>query len=77
MKLLKHKHVVILREVLQSSKHIYIVLELVTGGELFDRIGMMSALHEGYMCVCVCILVFDYFSNTTHIHNTYSASQAV
>ena len=39
MKILKHKHVVQLREVLQSSKHIYIVLELITGGELFDRIG--------------------------------------
>ncbi len=32
MKLLKHKNVVGLREVLQSSKNIYIVLELVTGG---------------------------------------------
>lgn len=41
MKILKHKHVVQLREVLQSSKHIYIVLELITGGELFDRIGML------------------------------------
>lgn len=40
MKILKHKNVVQLQEVLQSSKHIYIVLELVTGGELFDRIGM-------------------------------------
>jgi serine/threonine protein kinase len=41
MKILKHKHVVGLREVLQSSKHIYIVLELITGGELFDRIGIL------------------------------------
>jgi serine/threonine protein kinase len=38
MKILKHDHVVHLREVLQSSKHIYIILELITGGELFDRI---------------------------------------
>lgn len=38
MKILKQDHVVGMREVLQSSKHIYIVLELVTGGELFDRI---------------------------------------
>jgi serine/threonine protein kinase len=37
MKLLKHKHVVQLKEVLQSSKNIYIILELVTGGELFDK----------------------------------------
>jgi 5'-AMP-activated protein kinase catalytic alpha subunit len=39
MKILKHRNIVQLREVLQSSKHIYIVLELITGGELFDRIG--------------------------------------
>jgi serine/threonine protein kinase len=38
MKLLKQDNIVELKEVLQSSKHIYIVLELVTGGELFDRI---------------------------------------
>jgi serine/threonine protein kinase len=39
MKILKHKHVIQLIEVLQSKNHIYIVLELVTGGELFDKIG--------------------------------------
>lgn len=39
MKILKHKHVIGLKEVLQSKNHIYIVLELVTGGELFDKIG--------------------------------------
>jgi len=38
MKILKQNNIVQLREVLQSSKHIYIVLELITGGELFDRI---------------------------------------
>eukprot|EP00761_Pharyngomonas_kirbyi_P008524 gb/GECH01008536.1/.p1 GENE.gb/GECH01008536.1/~~gb/GECH01008536.1/.p1 ORF type:complete len:428 (+),score=109.33 gb/GECH01008536.1/:1-1284(+) len=38
MKILKHQNVVDLVEVLQTKKHIYIILELVTGGELFDRI---------------------------------------
>eukprot|EP00906_Rhabdomonas_costata_P018734 RCo027317 len=38
MKLLNHKNVVKMFEVIQSPDHIYIVLELVTGGELFDRI---------------------------------------
>lgn len=46
MKILKHDHVVELREVLQSSKHIYIVLELVTGGELFDRIVEAERFNE-------------------------------
>ena len=38
MKLLDHENVVKLFEVLQTQRHIYLVLELVTGGELFDRI---------------------------------------
>ncbi|XP_028798257.1 CBL-interacting protein kinase 32-like [Neltuma alba] len=38
MKLIKHPHVVRLYEVMGSKTKIYIVLEFVTGGELFDKI---------------------------------------
>eukprot|EP00758_Cryptobia_borreli_P003114 Tbor_TRINITY_DN3537_c0_g1::TRINITY_DN3537_c0_g1_i2::g.2901::m.2901 len=38
MKMLKHPNVVQLKEVMQTANHIYLVLELVTGGELFDKI---------------------------------------
>ncbi|KAI9072818.1 hypothetical protein K1719_045221 [Acacia pycnantha] len=38
MKLIKHPHVVQLYEVMGSKTKIYIVLEFVTGGELFDKI---------------------------------------
>jgi len=38
MKMVKHKNVVSLREVLASRTKIFIVLEFVTGGELFDKI---------------------------------------
>lgn len=38
LKMLRHKHIVSMREVLQTSRHIYIVLELVEHGELFERI---------------------------------------
>ena len=38
MKMVKHRHVVNLNEVLASKTKIFIVLELVTGGELFDKI---------------------------------------
>ena len=38
MKHVRHPNIVSLREVLASKTHIFIVLELITGGELFDRI---------------------------------------
>ena len=38
MKLVRHPYVVQLREVLASSSKIFLVCELITGGELFDKI---------------------------------------
>ena len=38
MKSLNHPHIVHLREVMQTANHIYMVLEVIKGGELFDRI---------------------------------------
>ena len=38
MKLVRHPYVVQLREVLASSSNIFLVRELITGGELFDKI---------------------------------------
>lgn len=38
MKILKHENIVQLREVLQTANHIYLILEIVSGGELFDKI---------------------------------------
>ena len=38
MKMLSHNNVVKMFQVIQSASHVYIVLELITGGELFDRI---------------------------------------
>lgn len=46
MKHLKHEHIIGLKEVMQTSKHIYIVLDLVTGGELFDRIVALKRFDE-------------------------------
>mmetsp|Transcript_29310 Transcript_29310/g.38540 ORF Transcript_29310/g.38540 Transcript_29310/m.38540 type:complete len:412 (+) Transcript_29310:198-1433(+) len=46
MKVIKHRHVVQLLEVLASRTKIFIVLELITGGELFDRIVSEGRLSE-------------------------------
>ncbi|KAJ9699949.1 hypothetical protein PVL29_005682 [Vitis rotundifolia] len=46
LKLLKHPNVVRLHEVLASKTKIYMVLEYVTGGELFDRIASNGKLSE-------------------------------
>eukprot|EP00897_Mesotaenium_endlicherianum_P000165 jgi/Mesen1/10149/ME000076S09663 len=46
MKLVRHPNVVRLHEVLASRTRIYIVLEFVTGGELFDKIVHQGRLKE-------------------------------
>mmetsp|Transcript_42611 Transcript_42611/g.70586 ORF Transcript_42611/g.70586 Transcript_42611/m.70586 type:complete len:493 (-) Transcript_42611:501-1979(-) len=46
MKMIKHRHVVQLLEVLASRTKIFIVLELITGGELFDKIVSEGRLGE-------------------------------
>lgn len=38
MQTLRHPHIVQLREVFDTDKTFYMVLDLMTGGELFDRV---------------------------------------
>ncbi|WOL08122.1 CBL-interacting protein kinase 24 isoform X1 [Canna indica] len=45
MKIVRHPNIVRLHEVLASTTKIYIILELVTGGELFDKI-----VHQRKLC---------------------------
>ncbi|CAI9116096.1 OLC1v1017162C1 [Oldenlandia corymbosa var. corymbosa] len=46
MKLVRHPHVVRLHEVIASRTKIYIILEFITGGELFDKIVHNGRLSE-------------------------------
>lgn len=46
MKLVRHPHVVRLHEVIASRTKIYIILEFITGGELFDKIVHHGRLSE-------------------------------
>jgi len=57
MKIVKHKYVVGMIEVLASKTKIFIVLELVTGGELFDKIVSLGKLTEDQALFYFCQLV--------------------
>jgi len=47
MKMIKHPNIVKLKEVLASKSKIYLVLELIKGGDLFDIIkGSKDGLDE-------------------------------
>lgn len=46
MKIVRHPNIVRLNEVLASQTKIYIILEFVTGGELFDKIVNQKRLSE-------------------------------
>jgi serine/threonine protein kinase len=69
MKMVRNSHVVQLKEVLASRTKIFIVLELITGGELFDKVLSYCSWAKGggvkekeRMCLSVwfwCCRVFD------------------
>lgn len=46
LKSIQHENVVSMIEVLKSSNHFYIVMELITGGELFDKIVAQKRFDE-------------------------------
>ena len=46
MKMVHHEHIVAVKDVFATQKYIFIVLELVEGGELFDRIVAEGRLSE-------------------------------
>jgi serine/threonine protein kinase len=46
MKIVRHPNIVRLNEVLAGQTKIYIILELMTGGELFDKVARQGKLRE-------------------------------
>lgn len=48
MKMIKHKNIVKLKEVLASNSKIYLVLELIRGGDLFDVIRGKHIVSQSY-----------------------------
>jgi len=49
LKRLNHRHIVHLREVLSSSSKLYLVMDLVNGGELYDLVELKGALNEDFV----------------------------
>ena len=47
MKMVHHEHLVVVKDVFATQKKIFLVLELVEGGELFDKIASEGRLSEG------------------------------
>lgn len=42
LKLFRHPHIIKLYEVITTPSHIFMIMEFVSGGELFDYIGELS-----------------------------------
>lgn len=47
MKLIDHPHIVKIYEYFETELHIFIVMELLEGGELFEKIQKQKFFHEG------------------------------
>lgn len=57
MKIINHPNVVKIFEVMASKTKIYIVLELVSGGELFDKIVSVPLISYYSICFFPLLLV--------------------
>lgn len=64
LRLLRHPHVISLREILDSRTHIYIVMEFVEGGELYDLIQLKRKLPESH----VNRIIFQLLSTVAYLH---------
>lgn len=64
LRLLRHPHVISLREILDSCTHIYIVMEYVKGGELYDLIQQKRKLPEPH----VNRIIFQLLSTVAYLH---------
>jgi len=65
MKSLKHPHILPLIEVFEDKEYIFLVLELVTGGELFDRIVEQGSYSEKDASN----IVFQILQAVEYLHN--------
>jgi len=58
MKTLKHPNIIKLKEMIEGHRYFYLVVELMPGGELFDRIIKRSHYTEKYALQVPIRLIF-------------------
>ena len=68
---LDHPNIIRLEEVYESHSEIYLVQEVCSGGELFDRLDEQPDYHytEAQVCVCICVCV--------HMHTHFACLLAI
>ncbi len=49
LKLFRHPHIIKLYEVITTPSHIFMIMEFVSGGELFDYIGLLRGSKCGIL----------------------------
>ncbi|CAD8087328.1 unnamed protein product [Paramecium sonneborni] len=64
LKLIRHKHVIQLYEIIETKKYIFLVMEFCDGGELFDYIVKHQKLSE----IEACKLIQELISGIEYIH---------
>ena len=67
---IQHEHCVTLFEMFETNKKIYMVMELLTGGELFDRIVQKGSYSEKEASECIASVTsaIQYLHNTGIVH---------
>ena len=51
-----HPHIIKVYNAYNTEKYLYVVLELVTGGDLFDQVTFLQRCIVGWFCFSVCSL---------------------
>merc|ERR1712188_260449 len=70
LKSVRHRNIIALKEILEDDQTLYIVTELVTGGELFDKIVELGAYteHDAAALVAKMVSAIDYLHKKNIVH---------
>ena len=79
LRLLQHPHIVGFRDWFESREKFYIVTQLATGGELFDRIVQQGRFteHDASLVIVQILEAIEYLHKTEHCSPGYQAGKRV